>query len=75
MVKKLRCRLFLLVSVLVLCAAVSGAAAEGGSRWLVSPELLERARLKLLWQKELPMKKTESLGLLFVQTNHIIALR
>ena len=74
MVKKLRCRLFLLVSLLVLCAAASGAAAEGGSRWLVSPELLERAKLELLWQSELPMKKTESLGRLFVLGNRVYAL-
>jgi len=74
MVKKLRCRFVLLVSLLVLCAAASGAAAEGGSRWLVSPELLERARLELLWQKELPMKKTESLGRLFVLGNRVYAL-
>ena len=83
MLKKLRCRVVLLVGLLVFCAAASGAAAEGGSpspsegrgsRWLVSPELLERAGLKLLWQKELPIKKTESLGRLFVLGNRVYAL-
>ena len=74
MVKKLRCRLVLLVSLLVLCAAARDIAAEDGSRWLVSPELLEHARLELLWQKELPMKKTESLERLFVLGDCVYAL-
>ncbi len=74
MLKKLRCRLVLLVSLLVLCAAASNIAAEDGSRWLVSPELLEHAGLKLLWQSELPMKKTESLERLFVLGNCVYAL-
>jgi len=74
MVKKLRCRLVLLVSLLVLCAAARDIAAEDGSRWLVSPELLEHARLELLWQSELPIKKKESLGRLFVLGNRVYAL-
>jgi len=74
MVKKLRCRIVLLVSLLVFCAAASVATAEGGSRWLVSPELLEHGKLKLLWQKELPMKKTESLERLFVLGERVYAL-
>jgi len=74
MVKKLRCRPVLLVSLLVLCAAASDIAAEDGSRWLVSPELLEHARLELLWQSELPMKKTESLGRLYALGDCVYAL-
>jgi len=74
MVKKLRCRIVLLVSLLVFCAAASVATAGSGSRWLVSPELLEHGKLKLLWQKELPMKKTESLERLFVLGNRVYAL-
>ncbi len=74
MVKKLRCRVVLLVGLLVFCAAASCGAAEGGSRWLVSPELLEHAGLELLWQSELPMKKTESLERLFILGNCVYAL-
>ena len=74
MVKKLRCRLVLLVSLLVLCAAARDIAAEDGSRWLISPELLEHARLELLWQKELPIKKKESLERLFVLGDCVYAL-
>ena len=74
MLKKLRCRLVLLVGLLVLCAAARDIAAEDGSRWLVSPELLEHARLELLWQSELPMKKTESLERLFVLGDCVYAL-
>jgi len=57
-----------------LCAAARDIAAEDGSRWLVSPELLEHARLELLWQSELPIKKKESLGRLFVLGNRVYAL-
>jgi outer membrane protein assembly factor BamB len=74
MVKKMKCRQVLLVGLLVLCAAASGVAAEGGSRWLVSPELLEHAKLELLWQKELPMKETESLSRLFVLGSRVYTL-
>jgi outer membrane protein assembly factor BamB len=74
MVKKMRCRLVLLVSLLVFCAAGSGIAAEGDSRWLVSPALLEHAGLKLLWQKEMPIKEKESLGRLFVLGDRVYAL-
>lgn len=74
MVKKMLCRLVLLVSLLVFCAAGSGIAAESGSRWLVSPELLEHAGLKLLWQREMPIKEKESLGRLFVLGDRVYAL-
>ena len=57
-------RFVLSVSLLVLCAAASSR--EGDSWWLVSPELLEHAKLEMLWQKELPIGKNESLERLFI---------
>jgi len=75
MLKILRCNLVLLVSLLVFCYAAGSIAAEGGSpspfegrgsRWLVSPELLAAGNLEIVWQNELPMKKSESLERLFI---------
>ena len=70
----LRCKLFLLAIFLVFCDAANCADAEGGSRWLVSPELLEAANLKILWENKLPMKGSESLERLFILGNRIYAL-
>jgi len=66
MVKMRRYRFVLSVSLLVLCAAANSFAREGDSWWLVSPELLEHAKLEMLWQKELPIGKNESLERLFI---------
>jgi len=74
MSEMIRCRLVLLVSVIVLCAGLSGVAAEVGSRWLVSPELLEHAGLKISWDNKLPIKETESLERLLILGNRIYAL-
>ncbi len=43
------------------------------TNWLVSPELLEHARLKILWQSELPIRKDESLERLILIGNRIYA--
>ena len=73
--KMLRCRVILLVSLLVFCNAASSIAAkEGGSRWLVSPELLKHAKLEMLWLNELPIRETEGLERLFILGNRIYAL-
>lgn len=74
MAKMARCRIILLVSLLVLCGALIGIAAEGGLRPLVSLELLRSAKLKMLWQNELPMKRGEGLEQLFVLGERIYAL-
>ena len=74
MAKMLQWRFVLLVSLLVLCDAASGIAAEVGSRWLVSPELLAHSKLEMLWQNELPLRKMESLERLFILGNRIYAL-
>lgn len=44
------------------------------SRPLVSPELLEHAKLKMVWQNKLPIKQTENLEQLFIIDNRIYAL-
>jgi outer membrane protein assembly factor BamB len=41
---------------------------------LVSPKLLERARLKIQWETKLPIRATERLERLFILGNHIYAL-
>jgi len=61
MLKMWRCRLFLLVSLLVFCSVPKCFAQEGGPRWLVQPELLASEKLEILWQNELPLKEGESL--------------
>lgn len=74
MLEMLRYRLVLLLSVLVLWIAPVGIAEESSSRWLVSPELLEHAKLKILWDNKLPIKENESLEQLFIVGNRIYAL-
>ncbi|MHC4424955.1 MAG: outer membrane protein assembly factor BamB family protein [Planctomycetota bacterium] len=74
MLRMLRCRFVLTVGLLLLCVTQSGFTEESGSRWLVSPELLKHANLKILWENELPIKKTESLGQLLMLGNRIYAI-
>jgi outer membrane protein assembly factor BamB len=70
----LRNIVFFLVSLLVLSVSAKGEATQGRSEWLVSPQLLEHAKLKILWQNELPMKKAENLEQLFIIGNRIYTL-
>ncbi len=70
----LRCKLCLLglLSVLLIEPVVFGTA--GGSDRLISPELLESAKLKTLWDNELPIKEGESLERLIILGERIYAL-
>ncbi len=43
-------------------------------QWLISPKLLEHARLEILWENPLPIKKTESLEQLFILGNRVYAI-
>lgn len=52
----------------------SGSRAESSSYWLVSPQLLEAAALKMSWRTKLPLGKGESLSRLFQRANRIYAL-
>ena len=84
MLKMLRCRLVVLVSLLVLCGSLSCATKEvspeksGAKRFVfqrfVSPELLEYANLKVEWENKLPIKTNERLERLFILGNRIYAL-
>ena len=74
MLRMARSRLILSVGFLVLCAGANGFGGESYSRWLVSPKLLEHAKLKILWQNELPTKKGESLKRLIILGDRIYAL-
>ena len=69
-----RCRLSLTMGLLVLSAAAENLAANDDSHWLVSPELLKQANLKVTWQNQLPLKKGEALERLLLRDNYIYAL-
>jgi len=69
-----RCVLILTVGLSVLSAAAKSLAANDDSHWLVSPELLKHANLRLTWQNQLPLKKGETLERLCLRDNYIYAL-
>lgn len=69
-----RCVLILTMGLLVLSAAAKSLAANDDSHWLVSPELLKHANLRLTWQNQLPFKKGETLERLCLRDNYIYAL-
>jgi outer membrane protein assembly factor BamB len=71
---RLRSIVILFVSFLFLYISTGDAAAQDGMNWLVSPELLEHAKLKILWQNQLPIKKSENLEKLFIVSNRIYTL-
>jgi hypothetical protein len=74
MLKIVRNRIVLLVGVITLSVGQNGFAAAGNPRQLVSPELLKHAKLKILWENELPIKKNESLEQLLMLDNRIYAI-
>lgn len=79
-----RCGLFLTMGLLVLSAAAENLPAPaasllrsktaGDSHWLVSPELLKHANLKVTWQNQLPLRKSEALERLLLRDNYVYAL-
>jgi len=74
MLKIVRNRIVLLVVVLALSVGQNGFAAASNPRPLVSPELLKHAKLKILWENELPIKKNERLERLLMLDNRIYAI-
>jgi len=74
MLKMAGCRLVLLLGLLVACDASRGLGAEDGLRRLVSPRLLKSAKLEVVWENELPIKKGERLENLFILGERIYAL-
>ncbi len=67
-------KLVLAAAVLALCGASSGFDSEDSERWLVLPKLLKSAKLEVLWDNELPIKKGESLKKLFILGERVYAL-
>jgi len=76
MLKMVRFRivLLLLVSVSALWITQNSFAGQSGSKPLISSELLKHAKLKMLWDNELPIKKNESLDRLLIFGNHLYAV-
>jgi len=74
MLKMARFRIVLLLSVSALWITQSSFAGQRSSKPLVSPELLKHAKLKLLWDNELPIKQNESLDRLLIFGNYIYAV-
>ncbi len=74
MLKSSRQRLVWLTALVVLCAVGSGSAAQSSSSPLVSPELLKHANLKIVWENELPMKKGENIGHMFLLANRLYVI-
>ena len=74
MLKTFGCRIVLLMGLLVSCVVHGGLAAQSSSRWLVSPELLRHANLKILWENQLPIKSTDSLEQLLILGNRLYAI-
>jgi outer membrane protein assembly factor BamB len=75
-IKMLRLRHSLILSIILLvsCITTNGIAAQAGTDWLVSPELLEQAKIKILWQQELPIRNGEHLEQLIIAGSRIYAL-
>ena len=74
MLKMLRCGFILPAGLLVLFVMQNNFAAGSNSRPLVAPELLKHAKLKILWENELPIKKNESLDRLLLLDNRLYAI-
>ena len=74
MARILKSKYVLPASLLVFCVVQNSFAAQGGSQWLVSPKLLEHAKLEILWENKLPIKKAESLEQLLIFGNRIFAI-
>jgi outer membrane protein assembly factor BamB len=74
MLKMLRCKFILPAGLLVLFVMQNSFAAGSNSRPLVAPELLKHAKLKVLWENELPIKKNENLDRLLLLDNRLYAI-
>ncbi|MHC4572682.1 MAG: outer membrane protein assembly factor BamB family protein [Planctomycetota bacterium] len=74
MSKQLPFKLFIVASLFILRGPGTCLCQEGASVWLVSPRLLEHAKLRIVWAQKLPMQKNESLERLSMLGNRIYAL-
>lgn len=69
-----RFRLIFVCLFVVVCTAGRGLSASSGSRWLISPGLLSRAGLEIVWDDELPIESGEKLARLSIVGDKIYAL-
>ena len=74
MLKMVRFRIVLLVGVSALWITQNSFAGQSSSKPLISPELLKHAKLKMLWDNKLPIKKNENLDRLLIFGNHLYAV-
>jgi outer membrane protein assembly factor BamB len=74
MLKMVRFRIVLLFSISALWFTQNSLAAQISSKPLISQELLKHARLKMLWDNELPIEKNENLDRLLLFDNRLYAL-
>jgi len=74
MLSKRRGVLLLFLVFVIFCYEQVSSGVQKSSTWLVSSELLKHANLKMLWQRQLPIKEKESLEQLFIVGNQIYAL-
>jgi len=74
MLRMLGYRFVLLAGLFGFCTVQCGFSAEGSPGHIVSPQLLDHAKLRILWENELPIKKTETLQQLLMLGNRIYAV-
>ena len=74
MIKMIRFRTVLLISISALWITQNSLAGQSSSKPLISQELLKHARLKILWDNELPIKKNENLDRLLLFDNRLYAV-
>ncbi len=69
-----RCRQVFSACLFVLCVGGVGLGMQEDQRWLISAELLKNAKLKVVWDDELPIKKGETLDRLSIVGERAYAL-
>lgn len=74
MLRILGYRCLLLTAFLAFGLLQRGSASESGPAHLVSPQLLEHAKLKILWEEELPIEKNEVLQQFFILGDRIYVI-
>lgn len=74
MLRSSRQRLVWLAGLAIVCTVQNSSAAKTSSAPLVSPELLKHAHLKVVWENELPIRKGETIGHLFLLANRLYVI-
>ena len=74
MTKMIRLRTVLVFVILALWITQTDVAGQSGSKPLISQELLKHAKLKMLWDNVLPIKKNENLEQLLLLGNRLYAI-